>query len=172
MPVGVDDVDGLPTTASDAPAPEPAQHRNGATVLDHLVVLTPDTERTVETLGSLGLDLRRTRDMPAEQYGFEGRQSFFRLGEPILELIGPKEPSGDGPCAFFGLAWTMADLDAVAADLGPALGNVKDAVQPGRRIATLRHKDVGMSVATAFMSPEPAAGASRARPPRRATRQR
>jgi hypothetical protein len=35
------------------------------------------------------------------------------------------------------------------------LGHIKDAVQPGRRIATLRHRDVGMSVATAFMTPEP-----------------
>ena len=152
---GVTDVDGLPTAASDGPACEPGRHRNGATVLDHVVVLTPDTERTIATLGSLGLDLRRTRDMPAEQYGFDGRQSFFRLGDPILELIGPREPDGDGPCRFFGLAWTVSDLDAVAAELGPALGQVKDAVQPGRRIATLRHKAVGMSVATAFMSPEP-----------------
>jgi hypothetical protein len=29
-------------------------------------------------------------------------------------------------------------------------------VQPGRHIATLRHRDLGMSVATALMSPEPA----------------
>ena len=33
------------------------------------------------------------------------------------------------------------------------LGKVKDAVQPGRRITTLRHKELDMSVATAFMSP-------------------
>lgn len=154
---GVDDVDGLSTSASDAPPSSPAAHRNGATVLDHLVVVTPDTDRTVGVLSGLGLELRRTRRMPAEQYGFDGTQSFFRLGDPILELIGPREPSGDGPCGFFGLAWTVRDLDALAADLGPALGRVKDAVQPGRRIATLRHKDLGMSVATAFMSPEPTA---------------
>jgi hypothetical protein len=70
-----------------------------------------------------------------------------------VELIGPAEPSGDGPAAFFGLAFTVADLDATKAMLDDALGEPKDAVQPGRRIATLRHKQVGMSVATAFMSP-------------------
>ena len=155
LPAGTTDVDGLPTTGSVQPPCEPASHPNGATALDHLVVLTPDTERTVAALGSLGVELRRTREVPAEQYGFEASQSFFRIGEPILELLGPLAPSGDGPAGFFGFAWTVSDLDALAADLGPALGKVKDAVQPGRRIATLRHKDVGMTVATAFMSPDP-----------------
>jgi hypothetical protein len=47
----------------------------------------------------------------------------------------------------------VADLEATAALLGEALGPTKDAVQEGRRIGTLRHKQVGVSVATAFMSP-------------------
>lgn len=155
VPAGTTDVDGLPTTAVDRPACEPAEHPNGAVSLDHVVVLTPDTERTVTALGSLGIALRRTRPVPAEQYGFEAQQSFFRVGEPILELLGPLTPNGDGPAGFFGLAWTVGDLDALAARLGPTLGRVKDAVQPGRRIATLRHKDVGATVATAFMSMSP-----------------
>jgi hypothetical protein len=156
VPEGTDDVDGLPTTvAPSTAAGEPGVHPNGAVSLDHVVVLTPDTERTVARLGSLGVELRRSRAVPAEQYGFEAVQSFFRLGEPILELLGSAAPTGDGPAGFFGLAWTVDDLDALAERLGPALGRVKDAVQPGRRIATLRHKDVGMSVATAFMSAEP-----------------
>ena len=72
----------------------------------------------------------------------------------ILELVGSPEP-GAGDPGFFGLAITVSDLDATAALLGPHLGDPKDAVQEGRRIATLRHRDLGMSVATAFMSPEP-----------------
>lgn len=153
LPAGTTAIDGLPTTSTDRPPCEPATHGNGATGLDHVVVLTPDTDRTVEALAALGIELRRTRDVGADQYGFDARQSFFRVGEPILELLGPKEPSGDGPAGWFGLAWTVEDLDALPARLGPALGDVKDAVQPGRRIATLRHKELGMSVATAFMSP-------------------
>ena len=62
------------------------------------------------------------------------------------------EPSGDGPAGFVGLAYTVADLDALPARYGEGLGRVKDAVQPGRRIATLRHRAFDMSVATAFMS--------------------
>jgi hypothetical protein len=154
VPAATVDVDGLPTTASSAPRAAGGDHPNGAVELDHIVVLTPDTDRTVAALEGLGVALRRTREVPPEQYGFEARQSFFRLGEPILELLGPVAATGDGPAGFFGLAWTVADLDALADRLGPALGRVKDAVQPGRRIATLRHKELGMSVATAFMTPD------------------
>jgi hypothetical protein len=153
-PSGLDDVDGLPTTTTDRAACEPAEHPNGAVAIDHLVALTPDTGRTVATLAGLGVDARRTREVDAEQYGFPAVQTFFRLGEPILELLGPVEPSGDGPAGFFGLALTVADLDALPARYGEALGRLKDAVQPGRRIATLRHKQLDLSVALAFMSPE------------------
>ena len=74
-------------------------------------------------------------------------------GEAILELLGGTEPSPDpGPAAFFGLAYTVSDLDALAARCGASLGTIKDAVQPGRRIATLRHKSFDISVATAFMT--------------------
>jgi hypothetical protein len=34
-------------------------------------------------------------------------------------------------------------------------GRVKDAVQPGRRITTLRTRDLGTSVRTVLMSPAP-----------------
>jgi hypothetical protein len=37
---------------------------------------------------------------------------------------------------------------------GSLLGGVKDAVQPGRRIATLR-REARLSVPVAFMSPDP-----------------
>ena len=155
LPADVSALDGLPTAASGADACEPASHPNGVLGIDHVVVLTPDTDRTVAALKAVGFEARRTREVDQEQYGFAALQTFFRIGEPILELLGPVEPSGDGPAGFFGLAFTVADLDATAGVLASALGRVKEAVQPGRRIATLRHKDVGISVATAFMSPEP-----------------
>lgn len=151
-PAGTESVDGLPTAVTTDPACEPATHPNGVLALDHLVALTPDVARTVAALGDLGVEVRRAREVDAAQYGFPAVQTFFRLGEPILELLGGTEPSGDGPAGFFGLAYTVADIDALPALYGPALGTVKDAVQPGRRIATLRHKTFDMSVATAFMS--------------------
>jgi hypothetical protein len=147
-------LDGLPTTASTADPAEPAVHPNGAAYIDHVVVLCPDLARTAGAVESLGLARRGERD--TDTYGAPMRQVFFRLGEVILELVGSPDAAGEGTAGFFGLALTVEDLDATAALLGEHLGDPKDAVQAGRRIATLRHRDLGMSVATALMSPEPA----------------
>jgi Glyoxalase/Bleomycin resistance protein/Dioxygenase superfamily len=157
VPPATTSIDGLPTEAASTQAPsEPPQvHDNGVEVIDHLVILSPDVDRTIAALGAVGIELRATRQVDQEQYGFEARQTFFRMGEVILELIGPNEPmddAADRPAGFFGLAYTVHDLDATAALLTDHIGRVKDAVQPGRMITTLRHKDLGMSVATAFMS--------------------
>jgi hypothetical protein len=84
-------------------------------------------------------------------------QTFFKLREVVLELIGPAVPDElDTPAHFYGLAFTVEDLDATAAFLGDKLGRVKDAVQPGRQIATLR-KEASAGLAVAFMSPGRAA---------------
>jgi hypothetical protein len=48
----------------------------------------------------------------------------------------------------------VEDLDALAQGLGEQLGSVRDAVQPGRRIATL-HSSAGLGQPVAFMTPEP-----------------
>jgi hypothetical protein len=155
VPAGTDQVDGLPTLVTDEPACVPAEHPNGVLAIDHLVAVTPDVPRTVGALFALDVEVRRQRKVDASQYGFEAVQSFFRMGEPILELLGGVEPSGDGPASFFGLAYTVSDIDGLAERCGSTLGSIKDAVQPDRRIATLRHKSFDMSVATAFMTPEP-----------------
>ena len=155
------DLDGLPTTSSTAVAPEPADHAVGARQIDHVVVASPDRVRTTAVFEAAGLVARWVRR--TESYGAPMSQTFFRAGEVIIELVcpdtdepsEPPAPGADPPAAFFGLAITVADLDAAAELLGPGLGAVKAAVQPGRRIATLRHRDLGLSVATALMSPEP-----------------
>lgn len=145
-------IDGLVTMPVSEEPRAPAVHSNGVELIDHLVVLTPNLERTVTALSRLGIEPRRTRSVDADQYGFPAVQTFFRMGEVILELIGGTEPTGDGPASFFGLAFTVSDLEATQRMIGEHLSKVKDAVQPGRRITTLRHKELGISVATAFMS--------------------
>ena len=117
------------------------------------MLLTPDTGRTRAALEGVGLEARRTRE--TDTYGAPMLQTFFRAGEVIIELVGPAEPLGDGEAGFFGLAHVVDDLDRTVALLGEHLGPVKDAVQEGRRITTLRHRELDLSVATAFMSPEP-----------------
>jgi hypothetical protein len=149
---GVDAIDGAAFGLPSAPAEPTPAHPNGVIALDHLVVFSPDLGRTIARLEEAGIDLRRTRDTGT--YGAPMQQAFFKLGDVILELVGPKEPSGDGPLRFYGLAWTVQDLDATAAYLGDRLKPAKDAVQPGRRIATLA-STAGSTVPHAFMSPEP-----------------
>jgi len=41
-----DDLHGVPTTRSDAAAAMPAEHANGVTAIDHVVLLSPDLGRT------------------------------------------------------------------------------------------------------------------------------
>ena len=153
---GGGDIDGMPTHAGDLGPAQPGDHANGAVVLDHAVLATPDVDRTVAELRAWGLEPRRERE--AGTYGAPMRQVFFRLGEVILELIGPGQVDDEHrarPARFFGLAFTVTDLDATKDLLGDRLGEPKDAVQPGRRIATLRHRDLGLSTAVAFMSAGP-----------------
>jgi hypothetical protein len=146
---GLPTIDGLVTeTGCPAPRPEPARppHPNGALGIDHLVVMTPDFQRTGAALAAAGMPLRRIREVPGGV-----RQGFRRLGPVILELV--EAPDGDGPARFWGLVVTVSDLDALVRRLGDRLGAVKDAVQPGRRIVTLR-ASAGLGEAVAFMSPE------------------
>jgi catechol 2,3-dioxygenase-like lactoylglutathione lyase family enzyme len=156
---GIDssDLDGLATTASDRAAPaEAPEHPNGIAVIDHVVAISSDLDRTVAALRAAGLDLRRVREEPTPAGA--PRQAFFRLGPAILEVV--QEPpeaterhGGDRPAFFWGLAFVAPDLERTVAFLGEErVSEIRDAVQPGRRIATLR-RGAGLSVPVALMSP-------------------
>jgi catechol 2,3-dioxygenase-like lactoylglutathione lyase family enzyme len=145
IPAEVSEIDGVPTAASSAEPGEPSNHANGVTGIDHVVLMTPDLSRTTAALNVLGLQVRRERD--ARPF----RQAFLKLGGVILEVVGPQEP-GPGATHLWGLTFCVDDLDATAEFLGDRIGRVKDAVQPGRRIATLRGEPIGISPAVAFMS--------------------
>jgi hypothetical protein len=116
------------------------------------VLFTPNLGRTIEHLEAAGIDLRRVRDTGSAAE--PRQQAFFKLGEVVLEVVGPKAPTGDGPPRFFGLAWTVRDPSETAAFFGDRLKPFKPAVQPGRRIATLSSSG-GSTVPHAFMSGEP-----------------
>ena len=146
----VHDLDGVPTTRSGKAPATPAAHPNGVTAIDHVVLLSPDLGRTVESLAAIGVDPRRERD--GELGGRPIRQIFFRFGEVIVEVVGSPEPAGEGPSTLWGITYVVADIDATASFFGDRTAPVKDAVQPGRRITTLRHHELGMSVRTAMIS--------------------
>ena len=124
-----DDPDGLPLRSGPLHPPQPSAHPNGAIGIDHVVVLTGSLDRTVAALQDAGLDLRRRDE----------RMAFLRLGSYILEVV---ERGGD-PARFWGLVVVVDDPGAV-----PGAGPAKDAVQPGRRIATVK----GLGTALAVMS--------------------
>ena len=109
----------------------------------------------MEELRSDGFELRRIRE--GETPGGSTRQAFFRLGEPILEVVQAPEGTSvarnpDGPARLWGIAFRVDDLDATGSALGGLLGAPRDAVQPGRKIATLR-PEAGLGPAIAFMTP-------------------
>ncbi len=147
---GVDTVDGVPTITSTAVPATPATHPNGVTAIDHVVLMSPDLRRTVESLAAIGVHARRERD--GEIGGRPIRQIFFRLGEVIVEVVGAPDAAGSGPSTLWGITYVVEDIDATATFFGDLTAPVKDAVQPGRRITTLRHQQLGMSVRTAMIS--------------------
>jgi catechol 2,3-dioxygenase-like lactoylglutathione lyase family enzyme len=135
-------------------------HPNGVASIDHVVLLSPDLDRTVEELRSEGFDLRRIRE--GDTPGGSTRQAFFRVGEPILEVVQAPEGTSvardpGGPARLWGISFLVEDMERTAATLGELLGAPRDAVQPGRRIATLR-PEAGLGPAIAFMGPPLAQG--------------
>ena len=61
------------------------------------------------------------------------------------------EPAPGAPATFWGLVFVVADLDAAGAVLGDRLGPARDAVQPGRRIATVR-REAGLGLPVALIT--------------------
>ena len=146
-------VDGISTTAAQAGPAAPAAHPNGALGVDHVVIHTQDLQRTLTALEGTGLEVRRIREARPDLH-----QAFLWAGDVLLEVAGPPAPSGDDPARLWGLVVVAPDLDLLAALPAEPLGSVRDAVQPGRRIATVR-RDLGSSVPLAFMTPHRTAAA-------------
>jgi hypothetical protein len=155
------ELDGLATVRAERPPPDapPPVHPNGIVALDHVVAITPALERTVAALEGAGLDLRRIREEPTPAGA--PRQAFFRLGANILEVVQEPEKAtaragGDRPAFFWGLAFVAPDLEATVAGLGDQVSEIRPAVQPGRRIATLR-RGAGLSIPVALITPQESA---------------
>jgi len=142
------DVDGLATEVIEPPTPIYADHPLRATGLDHVVVLTPDLERTSAAIAAAtGCELKRIRELGTM------RQGFHRIGHRglIVELV-ERPDLPDGPASFWGLVLIVEDLDAACALIGPdRISPPKDAVQQGRRIATIS-ADVGLGLPVALMT--------------------
>ncbi|HWD70234.1 MAG TPA: hypothetical protein VG293_08550 [Solirubrobacteraceae bacterium] len=141
-------IDGLPSPVPRVLYPPPFKtHPNGATGIDHVVIVSSSLDRTAAALARAGIELKRIQE--AER----GRMGFRRLGPAILEVVQRDELESD-EASFWGLVVVVIDIDSLAERLGDRLGPIKQAIQPGRRIAALRG-GAGISAPLAFMSPEP-----------------
>ncbi|HVA20248.1 MAG TPA: hypothetical protein VMU55_08740 [Solirubrobacteraceae bacterium] len=157
--IGSTELDGLPTKRSEEAVPAPAApHLNGIAAIDHVVAMTPALDRTVQALRNAGLDLRRIREEPTPAGA--PRQAFFRLGGEILEVVqepehvvAAREDRATRPARLWGLALLATDLDRTVTTLGEYAGEARDAVQPGRRIATVK-RSAGLAIPLALMSAE------------------
>jgi hypothetical protein len=153
---GDDGLDGVPTLVdASAQAPDaPAAHPNGVRAIDHVVLTTPDTARTFETLEAAGFELRRVRDAGTPQRPL--RQGFLLFADVLLEVVGPPEPApgtASAPAALWGITLVAEDLGAAAAAFGAgSLSAPRPAVQPGREIAVVA-RAAGLGVRVALMTP-------------------
>ncbi|MEN9507172.1 MAG: hypothetical protein RI958_3098 [Actinomycetota bacterium] len=143
-----DTIDGLATSHVDSAtmASESWDHPLGVRSFDHLVVMTSSLERTCGAVAATtGAELRRVRDAGAV------RQGFHRMGPIILEVVESERVTQERS-SFWGFVLIVDDLDAAVRRLGPErIGPARDAVQPGRRIASFRAA-AGLGVPVALMT--------------------
>jgi hypothetical protein len=149
---GVSLTTGDPEWAWDPVAPSFAvrvmEHTDGEPindfVVDHVVLLVPDLEAAVATIGRIDLQPRLRMTIPGNRPA-----AFFRVG-PVLEVV--QAPVRQASLYGIALA-TTGSLEALSITwkgLGLQVGDIKPAIQPGRRIMTVHGMDAGFAV----MSPD------------------
>jgi len=125
------------------------RHPNGAVEFDHVVVMTDSLERTSAAIEEvLGLEQRRVRDTGAV------RQAFHRFGDVdvargcIVEVV--QRPDVERT-AVWGVVVIVEDIDTAVAAADGLIAQPKEAVQAGRRIATVS-RAAGLPLAVALMT--------------------
>ncbi|MCX6394205.1 MAG: hypothetical protein NTY57_05060 [Solirubrobacterales bacterium] len=151
LPEGVTDLDGLPVKVG--PALTEATHENGVYSIDQVVIATPEFDRTAQVMRDMGLGFKREAVRETED-GTQVRQGFVRSGDAVLEVVHAENVTGEHAHGW-GVGFITADLDKAIHDLEGLIGPPHEAVQPGRRIATIR-RDVNLGIPVVLMDPEPA----------------
>ncbi len=128
---------GIPTCEAAAGSMKPGWD------LDHVVLLVPSIEETVAKLAAIGHGPRLRMEVAGRP------AAFFRVGT-VLECI--ESPVRD-PALYGAALVTEEPLEVVALrwrSQGRDVADPKPAIQPGRRIMTVRATEAGLAV----MSPE------------------
>lgn len=153
--VGPADVDGIATRwlpvplASTSTTVANPGHRLRVSAIDHIVIMTGSLDRTSEGIARcLGAPRKRVRDA-----GGGVRQGFHRVGDIILEVVERPDVDVSTPASVWGVVFVVEDLDETVSWLGPdVVSSPRDAVQSGRRIASIR-REVGLGLPVALMTP-------------------
>ena len=153
------DIEQISTFNAPSPGSQPirreengaATHTNAVFAIDHVVVETGDVDRTVEAFTEVGMAERRRATM-STPVG-ERQQAFLWAGRVIIEVVGPVEPDHDASMGIWGLALVSSNLAVTAHVLAEDLSEPRDAVQPGRKIATMRTRSLDISIPIVVMSP-------------------
>jgi len=146
IPADLETFCGIPTFAYDKTA-FGSKHPNQALSVDHIVLHTNDADYVKSEFAKLNLQPRAQRDDI-----YPGiTQIFFRPGQgPVIEVVVNK----DFPKSFlWGTTLVTADIDAAKEALKENASNPKNAVQPGRRILTVRGQNIGIRTNVALMTP-------------------
>jgi catechol 2,3-dioxygenase-like lactoylglutathione lyase family enzyme len=113
--------------------------------LDHVVIATPDSERSAALYGArLGVPMVLDRTNP----DWGTRLMFFHCGGTVLEVSHRlKDGRGEGPDNIWGLAWRVADADAARGRMaasGLDVSEVRQGRKPGSRVFTVRSGTFGV----------------------------
>eukprot|EP00941_MAST-03F_sp_MAST-3F-sp1_P002749 g2749.t1 len=150
----VKSIDAIPCShfVRDTKQPIKLENENRSFALDHLVLKSNNFEETNKNLQKNGFILKRVITNPKTKQSF----SFFRDGGWILEVLGSssfEEESVSKKSELWGITLVVDDIMRTKSLLKNNLSEVRNAKQKGRKIATLRHKNFGMSVNIAFITP-------------------
>ena len=117
--------------------------------VDHVVLLVPDLDRTIGSFSRVGLHPRLRMDVASRP------AAFFRAG-PVIEVI----ESPVRQASIYGIALStdlsLETLTLEWASRGLSVGEIKPAIQPGRRIMTVHALDAGFAIMTSDRSVEEA----------------
>jgi hypothetical protein len=141
-------IDGIPVSPSAGFSSHGAPHPNGAVSVDHIVLNSPNVDNSIRCLQDMGIS--PIRETSSVRKGV--RQVMFRPRTTIIELVGSKH-TADFPPHLWGLTLVTNDVDLTHDYLSKTTNPPWAAVQPGRRMTVVKHKEHDMSVPVAFMSP-------------------
>ena len=129
--------------------PAAKHHANGAIGIDHVVIVTPDFDRTAGAStrrDAAATHARRRRDS-ARASAASGRRS--SSSSRHQDARRPKARRASGASSWSSAIWRRWRSGSATTS-----ATIKPAVQPGARIATLRDIRRAVTEAVAFMDPE------------------